>query len=768
MRTAASGHKGGVKRAVVSCWLLAACGSAEIGAAGRTDGGPADAIDLADVPPLPDAMASLPDARGPDASQPDARLPDAMPDAGGPPSGLDERPANPTCLAVEPPATPGVALRRANAFPDLPAFSRPLLVRTSSSGDWVYVVERAGRILRFENRVDVDEAEVVIDIRDRVDSNANEEGLLSFVFHPEFDVNGRVFLSYTGTSTLGEPRSLLSEFLSNDGGATFDPGSETTVLDFDKPYDNHNGGHVEFGPDGRLYLATGDGGRGGDPLGNGQNQNTLLGAILRIDVDGEAPYTIPADNPFAVTGGAPEIYAWGLRNPWRFSFDRNTGRLWAGDVGQVMFEEIDIIERGGNYGWNRKEGFVCYRAGCDLNAFDDPVWAYPRADGRSVTGGFVYRGTAIPELVGVYVYADFVSGRFWGLSRDPITAEWSNQFLGALGSGVASFGEDDQGELLLANLNDGRIYRLVRDGDPPEPGAFPQRLSETGCFEPDDPAQPVPGLIPYRPSATLWSDGARKERWAALPDETSATLDDDGDIVFPVGTVLVKAFWAGQPPRRVETRLYMRHSDGNWGGYTYAWNEAQTDADLVDGETRVDVPGGDWLIPSRGQCAQCHTAAAGFSLGLEAAQLQGEITYRTGRSAPQLQTWKAIGLVEGDDDGSRLPAYGSDAPVADRARAYLHVNCSNCHRPDGPGRGDLDLRFSTALADTGVCGAPQGSDLGLDEARVVAAGSLENSVLLERMRRTDVHRMPPLASEVVDDQGVSLVESWIEGLQSCP
>jgi uncharacterized repeat protein (TIGR03806 family) len=737
-----------------------------VGACGDDEPGPGLDAAAGDDAGAEDAAANGPDTGSRDGG---SAADTGAADAGT--LGLDERPVNATCTAPPRPPTSDLAVTTEVAYPDLPRFARPLMARPSPvrSADRWYVIEQRGRLLRFEDRPDVDAFDVALDLRPQVDSNANEEGLLGFAFHPDFETNGRLFVSYTGFDRAGAPRSFVSELSSSDGGLTFDPGSEQILLSIDKPFDNHNGGHIEFGPDGYLYVATGDGGSGGDPLNSGQDTSTLLGAILRVDVDGDAPYAIPPDNPFADgEGGLPEIYAYGLRNPWRFSFDRLTGELWAGDVGQNRREEIDRIERGGNYGWRLMEGDQCFVRGCDPSGLQLPVWTYPHSEGRSVTGGYVYRGSALPELVGAYLYADFVSGRVWALTPDAETGGWSNALL-FTSSSVSSFVENEAGELYLLDLSAGVMRQIVRDGDPPTPGAFPEQLSETGCVDPDDPTQPAAGLVPYAPAATLWSDGAVKRRWAALPDETRATFDADGDLEFPPGTVLVKTFVVGD--LNVETRLFIRHDDGGWAGYSYAWDEAQTDATLVAQQAVVDFVDPAWTIPSRAQCMQCHTAAAGFSLGLEAAQLQHDLRYpSTGRTAEQLATWVGVGLTDGSaPEVPALPAYDdSSAPVADRARAYLHVNCANCHQPDGPGRGDLDLRFGTPLGQTGLCAAPRDGDLGIADARLVAAGAPERSVLLERMARRDVYGMPPLATEQVDDAAVQLVADWIQALSSCP
>ena len=300
-----------------------------------------------------------------------------------------------------------------------------------------------------------------LDIRDRVSSRGSEEGLLGLALAPD---NGGYFYVYY--SAANPRRSVVSRF-NYDSGAIrqpADPDSELVILEVEQPYPNHNGGQIAFGPDGYLYIGLGDGGSAGDPQGNGQDTATLPGSILRIDVAGatpERPYAIPPDNPFADGGGRPEIWAYGLRNPWRFSFDRETGELWAGDVGQNAWEEIDIIVRGGNYGWNVLEGNHCFRPreGCDREGRIPPVWEYS-LDGEpcSVIGGYVYRGAAIPRLTGVYVYGDFCSGKVFGLRYDG-KGVIEHEELADTGLRIMSFAEDKDGELYLLSQRGG-IYRL--------------------------------------------------------------------------------------------------------------------------------------------------------------------------------------------------------------------------------------------------------------------------------------------------------------------
>jgi uncharacterized repeat protein (TIGR03806 family) len=303
---------------------------------------------------------------------------------------------------------------------------------------------------------------------------------------------------------------------------------------------------------------------------------------------------------------------------------------------------------------------------------------------------------------------------------------------------------------------------------------LPRRLSETGCFEATDPTRALPALIPYAVNVPLWSDGAEKERWLALPDAGRITVQPDGDWELPPGTVLIKTFRLGG--RRVETRFFVRHLDGEWSGYTYEWNDAGTDANLLDeGSHRRQVGAVEWHFPTRGECRKCHTEASGFSLGLETAQLNRTFDYPGGRRANQLATLAHLGLFSAPlpDSPDRLPALPEPtdvrAPLAARARAYLHANCANCHRPEVDGSGSVDFRFATPLAATMACDAEPGKgSLGLGpQMRVIALGKPENSMVIVRMRTLESGRMPTIASLVVDEAGVSLLSDWIRSLAGC-
>ena len=333
---------------------------------------------------------------------------------------------------------------------------------TSPPGDSrLFVVEKDGRVVVVE--ADALLPEPFLDLRGQV-STGNEQGLLSMAFHPDYAANGRFFVNYTDPA--GDTR--IVEFRVSDDPDRADPGSARTVLTIDQPFSNHNGGLAIFGPDGMLWIGTGDGGSGGDPRGNGQNLGALLGKLLRIDVDGAQPYAVPGDNPFLGTAGArPEVWAYGLRNPWRFSFDRETGDLYIGDVGQNRIEEVNAVRGAGegrNYGWNVMEGSRCFEPseGCDEDGLTLPVIDYDHDEGCSVTGGTVYRGSEVPDLVGVYLYSDYCGGfvrsfRFDG-SRAVDERRWPQ--LEPPDNEVVSFGEDADGEVYVLTAG-GAVHRIV-------------------------------------------------------------------------------------------------------------------------------------------------------------------------------------------------------------------------------------------------------------------------------------------------------------------
>ena len=381
------------------------------------------------------------------------------------PTALSE--ATPSVQETENTDVPGplsVQLELTEAYPDL-TFEKPLyFTAPNDESGLAYVVEQTGKILVFEDRADAAEASVFLDLSDRIDTGGTEKGLLGLAFHPDYKNNGYLYVDYTN----GEGTVIARYARRAENPMEADPKSEQILLEFDQPYENHNGGQLNFGPDGYLYIGTGDGGSGGDPQNNAQNLASYLGKILRIDVDrtesGRA-YAIPSDNPFAGNeqGQLEEIYAYGLRNPWRFSFDGN-GILWAADVGQDAMEEIDQVQSGGNYGWSAMEGTLDYKdvPGVETDALIPPVWEYGHDQGESVTGGYVYEGERIADLAGRYIYGDFVSGRIWALWADE-NGQMQNAELLASDLNIASFGLDAEGEIRIVDLA-GRIYRFAEAG----------------------------------------------------------------------------------------------------------------------------------------------------------------------------------------------------------------------------------------------------------------------------------------------------------------
>jgi uncharacterized repeat protein (TIGR03806 family) len=698
--------------------------------------------------------------------------------------GLDSRPSNTTCNAWDTPnAGSTISLAR---FTNL-TFTAPvkMLQSPGNSQHW-YVLQQGGIIRRFTG-TNPGSATTVLDITSRTfNLSQSEAGLLGMAFHPGFPADPRVFIYYIDRSMVGR-LSAFTATVDGGGAATLAEASEQNLLTITKPQDNHNGGDIAFGPDGYLYLGTGDGGGGGDPNENGQRLTTLLGKMLRIQVGAPgAGYTIPADNPFAgnaacppggsrASGNCPEIYAWGLRNPWRWSFDSADGTLWAADVGQGAFEEVNTIQRGGNYGWDCREGAHDFETtGCPASGLIDPVAEYGRALGESITGGYVYRGSQPTSLLGRYLFADFASGRIWAWipSASNPSSRAPTQLLQTT-LNISSFGQGNDGELYVTDYVAGTLQRINFQAGAGG-GTAPATLSATGCVNPANATQPASGLIPYSINAPFWSDNATKLRWIGLPNGGSITVGANADWDFPNGTVLMKSFSIGT--RLIETRLLMRHPDGNWGGFTYAWNAQQTDANLVQGGAVRDIGGGQqWIFPSEAQCLQCHTSAAGRALGPESAQLNRDFTYaHTGRTANQLLTLNAIGLFSPPIlDPPAQPAMpdpaDTGAPLANRARAYLHTNCSQCHRPGGPTSVNLDLRYTTAFAATNTCNvSPQAGDLGLGAAaRLIAPGSAANSIIINRVNRRDANAMPPLGSNLIDAAGVTLLTQWVDGLTGC-
>ncbi len=714
-------------------------------------------------------------------------LDNAQPIDAGPiraPFGLDARPANPTCRApARPPSDAPVILEQ--VYENLNLLGAMVMAEAPGDKTRWFIAFRDGRIASIP-KTNPTALTTVADLGALAGIPVNtdgEGGLLGFAFHPKFAQNGRLYVSWTTNPDGPLParmRSRVGFLTSADGGATFT--TYTNILGFDSRSTGHKGGTVAFGRDGLLYGSFGD----GDDEIQGQNPELFFSKLLRIDVDGpNSPglaYKIPPDNPFANGGGEPAAFAYGFRNPFRFSVDRDTGDIWLADVGAKKLEEINIVKSGGNYGWSCMEGDAEYWGPLapycpkGLVGLSGPLATIAHPPGvspsRSITGGVVYRGKAIPNAVGSYFFGDYITQEISVLRLDPSTGTPKTTVLngsGPVGRWV-SFNEDGDGEVYVVSLV-GAVYKLVvAPGAPPV--TFPDRLSKTGCVDASDVKRPSSGAIPFAVNAELWADGAKKSRWLAIPDGQTIGRDGAGDFDLPSGSVLMKTFSLGE--KRIETRLFVHHDDGGWAGYSYEWLDDESDAVLLPSSKRKKVGGVDWYFPSRGECLHCHTSAAGFSLGLEVGQLNGEILYpTTNRISNQLATLEHIGVlttpVGPPANAPLVPTIDGTAPLDARARAYLHANCSMCHRPQGGGRGPADLRFTNDLAATKTCNVEaESGNLGIEGAKLVVPGAPGKSLVSIRAHATDARRMPPLATGVVDTNGLGVIDAWITALAGCP
>lgn len=697
------------------------------------------------------------------------------------------------------------------AYPKLKLFE-PLSAAVVPGSKRLMVAERPGKIWVLDGSAKEPQPQLVVDLKRTV---------YGIVAHPQFEKNGFLYVtSVADSANPSEKGSRLSR-LTVARGETLkaDEKSETTLLEW--PSGGHNGGCVRFGLDGMLYLATGDGSGIADSLQTGQDLSDLLGAILRIDVDhpsdGKA-YGIPKDNPFVGDAKARgEIWSYGHRQVWKFSFDAPTGQMWAGEVGQDLWEMIYLIQRGGNYGWSVREGLHPFRPERPKgpSAFIDPIVEHSHTDFRSITGGWVYHGKRLPELADAYIYGDYDTGKVWMLRYDAKTKKVTeHRELCDTQVRIVEIIQDTAGEILFVDFAGGGLHQLVPVPPSTQPKVpFPSKLSETGLFASVTDHKPAAGVIPYDVIAPLWSDGASKDRFMAVPGDGKIEFDTviypapaPGSLPgwrFPDGTVFVKTFSLETEPgnptskRRLETRLlhYIKMPGNDdeygaqvWNGYTYVWNDEQTDAELLEakGADRVfqikdkSAPNGvreqKWHFPSRAECTLCHTMAAKYVLGATTAQMNREFDYGDGKPKNQLKHLNDLGYFT-----KPLPAKPEEThpPLADyhderqsldaRARSYLHANCSHCHRKWGGGNAEFILLASLPLKETGTIGVRPGQGLfELTDPKVLVPGDPARSMVLHRMKKTGLGRMPHIASNIIDAEAVELIERWIRALPKEP
>ncbi len=747
--------------------------------------------------------------------------------------GLDSpAPIGPFLNGKLPSKSPGLGeWQLVNAFPDL-TFVDPVQMLPVPGTNQLAVAEKTGRLVVFQNTPNVDAKNTLIDFTAHVESS-HDSGFLGFAFHPEYGQAGSPNHAYLYCYYRYQPEPAspdlaydrLSRFTWLPGSASIDPSSELVLINQYDRHNWHNGGGMFFGEDGFLYLAIGDEGGVNDPYGASQRMDRgLFGGVFRIDVDQdptrshpirrqpldeEAPpngwpasftqaYSIPNDNPWQAPDGSvlEEFYALGVRSPHRLTYDTPTGEIWLGDVGQDTEEEISLIVKGGNYQWPYREGGAAGPKPMPeplLGADQPPLWSYGRDLGSCVIGGYVYRGLAHSALQGMYLVGDHRSGTIWALKRSDegleVTAIASMPELGpGPKNGLGSFGIDAAGEVYAlglagTNLDGGRIFKLEPVGaavSPPPPAL----LSQTGAFLDLQTLEPASGIVPYDVIAPLWSDGAKKRRWIAVPNDGTHDssqerigFSEEGSWTFPDGTVLIKHFElpiGHSNTRPVETRFLVHGESGEYYGLTYRWREDGTDADLLtEGlEEAVSLGNGQtqtWYYPGRQACFSCHTAEAGRVLGFRTRQLNRDLFYpSTGRTANQLTTLSHLGIIPPVTD-DQLGHFLTSAALGDesasrqrRARSYLDSNCSHCHQP-GATQALFDLRLSTPPAEQGILAQPAQDDLGIPGAQIVYPGSSSNSVLYQRVNSVDgCCAMPLLAKNEIDTQAVALLKTWID------
>jgi len=687
---------------------------------------------------------------------------------------------------------PPAPYRLVRVFPKV-QLQNPVLLTGAPGGNRLFVAELRGKIYSFLPTPDA-VAEPFFDARE---SNPRADNVYGMTFHPDFAQNRFCYICYTAGQNIDEGTRVSRFLVRNTDPPTVDPGSEQLVISWRSG--GHNGGCLKFGPDGCLYISTGDAGPAfpPDPLLAGQDVSNLLSCVLRIDVDHgdeRQPYAIPDDNPLVgVDGARSEIWAFGFRNPWRMSFDSVTGDLWVGDVGWELWEMVFRVERGANYGWSLVEGpqAVHRERPRGPAPISPPTAVHSHIEARSITGGFVYRGRRLPALVGRYIYGDYVTGKLWALPHDAQPGDPPVE-LADTPLQIICFGVDSDQELYVVGY-DGTVHRLVDNTEAAANQAFPRRLSDTGLFAATADHAVAPGVVPYSINAEPWMDGATAQRFVALPGVTSLGVYDrsdeqqgfvKGQWQFPTDGVLMKTIsietTTGDPAsqRRLETQILHFDVD-TWRAYTYHWNDQQTDASLADDWARdvaVDVrdpsaPGGvrqqTWHFASRTECLLCHTTRGGTVYGFTPQQLDKSHSY-DGVVANQLLALSQAGVFADPPSQPRDVTpnpYDSSEILDRRARAYMHVNCAHCHRRGGGGTAAMDVRFDLRLDQTDLLGQrPTQGAFGIHAAEVVAPGDPFRSVLLYRMAKLGRGRMPYIGSTVVDRAGLQLLHDWIAAL----
>ena len=695
--------------------------------------------------------------------------------------------------------------RVVDAFAKL-QFEKPTSIEQLPDSKRMLITEMSGKVYTFPHNADVAQADLLLDLVAGLpkDVEKRQVSLFDAECHPKFADNGYLYLSYV--CPIGGNHTRLSRFtveLKSGTGAApkLVPNSELVLLRW--PSGGHNGGCLEFGTDGYLYISTGDGSGPNPPDGltTGQTVDDLLGAVLRIDVDraaGEQPYTVPSDNPFVKLSGAkPEIYSYGMRNPWKFGIDPKTGGVFVADNGWETWEVVHKLAPGSNCGWPVMEGRASLRSEVKVGPtpITPPIKDHSHTEANSVIGGPVYRGAKLPGLAGAFVYGDYITGTIWCVKPDE-----DNSYAGATlcdtDLRIVAFTEASGGELYVLDYDaTGKIYELLPQNKPDLSAKFPRKLSETGLFLRNDDGnlslKPAAGVFQYDVLAPRWMDGATMQRYIALPgaDAVKLSWNPSEASTYPDGTVLAKVIWASDAERMkskiVETQI-LHYEDGTWRPYSYLWNVEGTDAELVSSigtsrtlkvatdENDVVTKSGkpDWLIDRTwhvnavNECKLCHNIGPKFVLGFVPQQLLGNA--RAGLGNNTLSKLRDSGVVAPypmkEPEWRLVDPHDTWNTLDDRARSYLHANCAACHHPGGNAivsfylRRDLPFDKLNTNKTTGI------GTFGMTDAKLIVPGHPERSVLFYRMSKLGYARMPYIGSRVVDSRGVALIDEWIRSL----
>ena len=736
---------------------------------------------------------------------------------------------------------PPVGYQVVDAFPGL-SIMQPLALQSLPGATYtnkLFIVERRGYISYIPDiTATTPVRQILLDITNQVsyDNSATdgERGLLGLAFHPGFATNGFFFVFYTGSG--GNPYTeRLVRFTANPTNLTVDTSTQLVLWNTTKREFNHNGGDLHFGLDGYLYVSMGDEGGQYNVHTNAQRlDGSLYSGILRLDVDkrpgnlepnppgptipiltiptdgsGHAFYGIPADNPFlGVTNlyGTPvdtnhlrgEFYAIGFRHPWRFSIDPFTGEIWVGHVGQDLYESVDLLRKGGNYGWPYYEGIHLTSTNYPTQPTmfpppagfvpDPPLYEYnhsgvpgtdPQFAGLDVNGSLVYHGSRIPQLTNAYVFGDFdLGGNIWALRRtnNTVTVE---RLTGQYGE-CAFAADPNNGDVLMCNYIQNKIHRLVTADT--ANSTYPAKLSDTGVFADLATLTPNPGIVNYEPIVAFWSDYAIKRRWFCIPDTTNRmNYATDANWTFPNGMMWIKHFdlelTRGNPAtkKRIETRVLFKTTNGVYG-VSYKWNDTDTEAFLApDAGTNfnVNVLVGStpitqqWEIPSRSSCLACHTVVAGHALSFNTRELNQTTNMNT-FSGNQLALLSQAGYLNTSVAAPQtLPSFAnandSTRSLESRVRSYLSENCVQCHQPGGSGAQTWDARPWLTLDQTHLINGVPDNNGGNPLNKLIVPGDTNHSVVLQRILGNGFTRMPPLATHQLDPGAINLLTTWIGG-----